>query len=131
VLGCLCDGYTHLAVLPANHAHKQTGREFCISDGISEGLRHRGIIQYAMVKAHNDAIAQLMREHVKREADDILLKSLLDRERSTGKVLHDWREELTRLQQCARYQEMIQEAETHIAEVLGAIESIRFLHFQL
>jgi hypothetical protein len=107
------------------------GVSFCISDGISEGLRHRGIIQYAMVKAHNDAIAQLMREHVKREADDILLKSLLDRERSTGKVLHDWREELTRLQQCARYQEMIQEAETHIAEVLGAIESIRFLHFQL
>ena len=83
-----------------------------------------------MVKAHKDSIAQLMREHVKREADDILLKSLLDRERSTGKVLHDWREELTRLQQCAPYQEMIQEGETHIAEVLGAIEAIRFLHFQ-
>ena len=48
MLGCLCDGYTHLAVLPANHTHKQRRRESCISDGIYEGLRDRDIIRGAM-----------------------------------------------------------------------------------
>ena len=35
-------------MLPANHAHKQARRESCISDGICQGLGHRGIIRAVM-----------------------------------------------------------------------------------
>jgi len=75
-----------------------------------------------MTNAQKEGLAQLMREHFKQEADDILLKQLLDRERISGKVLADWRTEFTRGQQDEAYHRLIQEGEAYVAEVLAAIE---------
>lgn len=89
-------------------------------DQVGEARQPR---EAGMTKQQRGAIAQLMREHVKREADDILLKDLLDRERITGKVLADWREEFTRGQEQAAYQQTLREGEEWIDAVLRAIEA--------
>lgn len=75
-----------------------------------------------MTKEQRDGIARLMREHLKREADDVVLKELLERERISGEVLADWRAEFTRGQQGAAYHRLIQEGEEWIGEVLAAID---------
>jgi hypothetical protein len=75
-----------------------------------------------MTKEQRDGIARLMREHVKLQADNLILKKILSYEHQTGKPSTDWRRDFTLLQERDPYRRIIEEGERDIAEVLAAID---------
>lgn len=75
-----------------------------------------------MTKKQRDAIAELLREHVKLQADDLVLKSILDRELRSGLISKDWREDFGEQQRSPAYLQRIAEGEREIALALAVIE---------
>jgi hypothetical protein len=72
-----------------------------------------------LTKEQIDGLAKLMREHVKLQADNLMLKKILSREHEQGKAVTDWRVSFTLLQQSPEYLRMIDQGETDIAQVLA------------
>jgi len=74
-----------------------------------------------MTKAQRDGIAELLREHVRLQADIDALETILAMENMTGRVTADWKGDLSRLQQSAPYRTVLAEGEKLIAEMEAAI----------
>lgn len=74
-----------------------------------------------MTKAQRDGIAELLREHVRLQADIDALETILAMENTTGRVTADWKGDLARLQQSAPYRMVLAEGEKLIAEIEAAI----------
>jgi len=75
----------------------------------------------AMTKAQRDGIAELLREHVRLQADIDALETILAMENMTGRVTADWKGDLLRLQQSARYRSVLAEGEKLIVEMRAAM----------
>lgn len=75
-----------------------------------------------MTKQQRAALEGLLREHIKLQADNLMLKRILSREHETGKAMKDWRAAFGQLQQSEQYLRMMAQGETDIQEALAAAD---------
>jgi hypothetical protein len=78
LLSLLFNSYTHVAVFLTGHVHKQARRESCVSDGICQGLGHRGIIPGAMDDKRLTELAHAVVDCLKQINDMRLRWQVLD-----------------------------------------------------
>lgn len=74
-----------------------------------------------LTKDQRDKLAKLMREHVKLQADNLMLKKILSHEHRNRKAVTDWRVDFSVLQQSDHYLRIIEEGDKDIREVLAEV----------